>query len=133
MNGLIKIDCDAYPFIPDKWKLKCHKKAGAIAWNPQNIEICLLTDSKIENCLPYIENSLNANVLDYLLARPWLIPESWKGKVIFFFGTQYYDSVGNICIRYLCWFGKEWGWSCRWLAGCSWQIGSAAILKSSQT
>ena len=135
MNSLLKIDCNAYPFIPNKWRLKCHKKTGLSTWHPDNIEICPLRNPKIKYCIPNIESALNANALDHLLANPILIPEFWKGKVILFFGTQYYDSVGNICVRYLCWFyGKEWGWSCRWIncptIGSFLEIGSAALLKS---
>lgn len=129
MCDSVRIDCNTYPFLPNKWRLKCHKKTGIIICRPKNIQICSLADSKIKNNFPYLEKSLNANVLDYLLAHPELIPESWKGSIIFFFGTQYYDSVGNICIRYLCWFGKEWGWSCRWLNGCSWQTAFIATFE----
>ena len=58
---------------------------------------------------------LNANVLDYLLKHPELIPEEWKGKAVFFWGTIYRDSRGNLCVRCLYWDGSRWYWSHNWL------------------
>ncbi|PIP34473.1 hypothetical protein COY54_00555 [Candidatus Falkowbacteria bacterium CG_4_10_14_0_8_um_filter_41_36] len=58
---------------------------------------------------------LNVNVLDCLLAHPDLIPEEWKEKYIFFFGTIYRNSRGNLFVRYLRWNGSEWIWICLWL------------------
>ena len=58
---------------------------------------------------------LNANVLDYLLAHPELIPEDWKGKYVFFWGTIYRNSGGNLCVRYLYWRDGWWAWGRNWL------------------
>ena len=58
---------------------------------------------------------LNANVLDYLLAHPELIPEEWKGKLIFFWGTIYRDSDGRLYVRYLRWGGSRWNSGYGWL------------------
>ena len=54
------------------------------------------------------EPVLNANVLDYLLAHPTLIPDEWKDKYIFFWGTVYRHSLGGLCVRYLCFSDGEW-------------------------
>lgn len=37
----------------------------------------------------YVSNPLCADVLDYLLEHPEKIPEEWKGKLVFFWGTIY--------------------------------------------
>ncbi|MEI7620668.1 MAG: hypothetical protein WCJ57_03830 [Candidatus Falkowbacteria bacterium] len=58
---------------------------------------------------------LNANVLDYLLAHPDLIPEEWKNKNVFFWGTIYRNSLGHLCVRYLDWDGSSWHWLSGWL------------------
>jgi hypothetical protein len=64
---------------------------------------------------------MNANVLDYLLANPDLIPEEWKKdekgntRYIFFWGTVYRRSNGNLCVRCLYWDDSGWYWSLRWL------------------
>lgn len=58
---------------------------------------------------------LPAHVLDYLLKHPELIPESWKGKGIFFWGTIYRHAAGNLYVRYLFWKEDRWDWVCYWL------------------
>lgn len=74
---------------------------------------------------------LNANVIDFLLAHQYLIPEEWKGNSIFFWGTIYCDGSDNsLFVRYLLY--DDYGWSCccgylddEWL---SWDY--AAVLAS---
>ena len=61
------------------------------------------------------DKGLSAKVLDYLLEHPELIPEEWKEKCVFFWGTIYRYTDDRLYVRYLCWFGSQWGWSCRWL------------------
>ena len=73
---------------------------------------------------------LNACVLDHLLDHPEQIPEDWKGKDIFFWGTIYRDSDGRQYVRCLCWSGDAWFWrSCRLEGG--WDDGSPAALTAS--
>jgi hypothetical protein len=70
----------------------------------------------------------NANILDYLLAHPELIPEEWKGKYIFFWGTIYRYSDGNLYVRGLCWDGSEWHWYARWLVSAFMSVNPAALV-----
>lgn len=73
---------------------------------------------------------LNANLLDYLLEHPELIPDAWKGKVVFFWGTIYRRSGGGLYVRCLGWGGGGWDWDSGWLGG-GWGSGSpAAVLAS---
>ncbi len=58
---------------------------------------------------------LNANVLEYLLKNPRAIPEEWKGKYVFFWGTIYRRSDGRLYVRCLVWDGSQWYWSYYWL------------------
>src|SRR3990167_4233406 len=58
---------------------------------------------------------LNATVLDYLYEHQKLIPVSWKDKTkdgytqyIYFWGTIYRDSSGNLYVRYLYFFDGRW-------------------------
>lgn len=53
--------------------------------------------------------------MDFYLANPHLIPEEWKGKAVFFWGTIYRDADGHLCVRYLYWRGGGWDWGYRWL------------------
>jgi len=112
------IDCDAQPFTPDGWTIEMHCKGGVWEWNPEKISLYLSErqkDGKVINgneLRKDLENmqTLNANVLDYLLKNPQLIPEDWKGKAVFFWGTIYRDSGGDLCVRCLDWDGSQWNW-----------------------
>lgn len=110
------IDCDANPFIPDGWSIKEHKKCGFFKFDPLKFSLYLSKKKKgnievndLRKELPG-QSVLNANVLDYLLGHLELIPEEWKGKYIFFWGTIYYSHVGSCCVRYLHWNGSRWDW-----------------------
>lgn len=43
------------------------------------------------------------------------IPESWKGKYVYFDGTVLQSPDGRRCILYLYWSGVEWSWCYCWL------------------
>ena len=128
------INCDADPLVPDDWKVEEHTKGGQFEWNTDNVELYLSDEQKKG---PIKGNELrkllkdkpvlNANILDYLLAHSELIPEEWKGKAIFFWGTIYRDSDGDLCVRYLYWNDGEWGWSRIWLV-YSFDGGDPAVL-----
>ena len=119
------IDCDAQPFTPDGWSVEKHQKGGTFTWDKEAQKDALYL-SKGQQGSKYIEGNklrkemagkpvLNANVLDYLLANPHLIPEEWKGKYVFFWGTVYRDRDGGLCVRYLYWGGGRWDWGGGWL------------------
>jgi hypothetical protein len=116
------IDSDSAPFIPNGMSVEEHKKGGLFKFDPAKIFPYLSKKQKKGSIgghdlrkelanLPV----LNANVLDYLLAHPELIPEEWKNKYIFFWGTIYSDSVGYLYVRCLDWNGSKWDWDCSWL------------------
>ncbi|EKD56250.1 MAG: hypothetical protein ACD_58C00247G0001 [uncultured bacterium] len=130
------IDCDSMPFIPNGWSVKDHKKGGFFKFDPAKISLYL---SKKQNkgsvggrdLLKDLADKLviNANVLDYLLAHPELIPEEWKGKFVFFWGTIYRDSDGDLHVRCLNWDGSKWIWIYGWL-DYNFYSGSPAALAS---
>ena len=128
------IDCDKDPFCPKDWIVEEHKKGGKLEWNPKNISLYLSENQKKD----WIKGNelreelkgkpvLNANVLDYLLAHPELIPEEWKGKYVFFWGTIYRDSDGSLNVRYLGWNGERWNWSFNWLDNVWYDVCPAAV------
>ncbi len=138
------IDCDAAPFVPDGWKVEEHKKGGQLDFDASQVLFYLADGQKGSKSI--VGNKLrtelkdqpvlNANVLDYLLANPDLIPEDWKvdesgnTRYIFFWGTVYRSSDGDLYVRYLFWRGGRWHWSNLWL-GYSWHGNSpAAVLAS---
>jgi len=128
------IDCDADPFLPNGWKVEEHIKGGELTWNPEKITLYLSDKQKngMIKCNKLRKELkgklvLNANVLEYLLKNPHLIPEEWKGKCVFFWGTIYRDSDGNLYVRYLNSYGSSWDWDYDWLDG-DWGDGRPAAV-----
>jgi len=117
------IDCDAGPFVPTGWKVKSYKKGGAFKWSVSNVRLHLSENQQYGKHIKgnelrkelEKEPVLNVNVLDYLLEHEELIPEEWKGRTIFFWGTIYRDSYGLLSVRYLYWYGDHWDWYYAWL------------------
>ncbi len=138
------IDCDQGPFIPSGWKVEEHQKGGAFKFDASQVQFYLDSGQKKGN---YIEGNklrkqlagkpvLNANVLDYLLKNPQLIPDDWKKdekgntRYIFFWGTIYRHSDGYLYVRYLYWFDGRWQWNDRWL-GDDWLGDNPAAVRAS--
>jgi hypothetical protein len=130
------IDCDADPFCPDGWKVEEHHKRGRLEWDVSKIQLYLSKGQKDGNWFEgnklrkELTNKpvLNANVLDYLLKNPYLIPEEWRSKVVFFWGTIYRVD-GRLVVRFLYWLG-EWDWYYYWL-GNDFRDYSPAVLLAS--
>ena len=116
------IDCDADPFTPEGWKVEEHKIGGQIKFDSTRVPLYLSKKQKhgsiIGNDLRKVlasQSVMNANMLDYLLTHPELIPEDWKDKYVFFWGTIYRSSDSGLFVRCLHWNGSRWGWLRRWL------------------
>ena len=111
------------PFCPNGFKIEEHIKGEKnFEWDASKVE--LFVSKKQKNgyqkgteLRKEIKNPFNANLLDYLLAHPELIPEEWKDKVVCFWGTIYRDSDGYFCVRCLYWDGESWGRYYGWLHG----------------
>lgn len=140
------IDCDADPLIPAKgWKVEEHKKSGSFKWNPLAVEFYLSDSQKNGKVIDGNKLRkelagkpvLNANVLDYLLKHPELIPDNWKKdekgntRYIFFWGTIYRGPGGGPSIRDLYWRGDGWHWHWRWLQVGWFEVCPAALRASS--
>lgn len=132
------INCDAQPFIPSGFKVEEHKQGGQLAWSPSCANLFLAEGQRRGKWMKgYVlrkelegQPVMNANVLDYLLAQPHLIPEEWKGKYVFFWGTIYRNADGNLYVRCLFWGGDRWSWGARWLDD-DWYDGDPAALRAS--
>ena len=134
----LTIDCDASPFTPDGWRVEEHKTGGQLAWSPSCVSLYFadgqrdgkyVNGNALRKVLSF-KSTMNANVLDYLLANSHLIPEEWKGKYVFFWGTIYRHAGGSLCVRCLCWDGGRWDWCASWLGG-DWHGGDPAALRAS--
>lgn len=116
------IDLDALPFTPDGWSVEEHRTGGLWTFDPKKVELYLADEQKGGKVIQgnKLRKELankpvwNANVLDYLLANPHIIPEEWKGKYVFFWGTIYRSRDGDLCVRCLYSRSDRWVWSCRW-------------------
>lgn len=123
------INLDASPLIPcTGWQVEEHRQGGQLKWDPAKVRLRLSPDQQNGKVVKghqlrkelAEQPVLNANLLDYLIDRPHLIPDNWKqdeqGRTIFiyFWGTIYRASGSRLCVRYLCW-GEG-----RWRAGYGW-------------
>ncbi len=134
------IDCDTAPRVPDGWKVENHKPGGKLEWNAGMVQLYLSARQQGEKCLEgnklrqELEGKpvLNANVLDYLLDHPALIPVEWKGKRIYFWGTIYRGSSGSLYVRYLRWDDLRFDWIFKWLDDGFFSNGPAALLASQE-
>lgn len=128
------IDCDVAPFIPKGWVIKPEDQlpgavGGQLEFDPNKVDLHLDEGQKDGKVIVGNELKgklagkplLKASVLDHLLANTNLIPEAWKTddqgrtRYIYFWGTVYRGSDGNLYVRYLCWSGGERSWCGRWL------------------
>ena len=135
------IDCDTAPFIPQNWQVEEHQKGGFFKWNSAEVKFYLSEpqrqDKVIEGNKLRQELAdkpvLNANVLDYLLAHPHLIPEEWKRdekgcvRGILFLGTTYRGPSNRLFVRLLYWNNREWIWTGCWLGSDLSEYGLAAL------
>ncbi len=127
-DGGYAIDCDALPFIPNGWSYHeedqlPNRVKGIFTWDPTRVKLRL--SKKQRGSRLVVGNNLRrelksqpilpANALDYLLAHPKLVPDDWKGKAVFFWGTIYRDSDGDPCVRCLYWSGGRWRANYGWL------------------
>ncbi len=129
------INCDASPYVPEGWSVEEHTRGGMV--DPAKITLYLtekqknssVNGNKLRKELKD-QPVLNANVLDFYLANPHLIPEDWKGKYVFFWGTIYRGRGGYLFVRYLGWDGGRWGWDYDWL-GHGWDADCPAAVSAS--
>ena len=139
------IDCDVAPAPFNNWAVEEHRKGGKLVWDPTKVRLHLspnqaegkfIQGHKLRLELPN-QCLMNANVLDYLLANPHLIPEEWKQdekgrtRYIFFWGTIYRSSVGHLCVRYLYWYGGRWQTNYYWLVN-DWGVDNPAAVSASE-
>lgn len=121
------IDCDVDPFAPGGLRVVEHQKGGTFIWDKEAQKGALYLSKRqagtkhaegYELLKELTDKSipvLNANVLEYLLANPHLIPEEWKGKYVFFWGTVYHVGQNVPCVCCLYWDDNGWDWDRRCL------------------
>jgi hypothetical protein len=119
------VDLDATPYTPQGWSVEEHQKGGVIKWDATMVALHfdgsqknggMIEGGKLRRTLTKL-SPYNANMLDFLIREEnqHLIPEEWKVKDIYFWGTIYRGSDGELLVRCLCWDVGLWGWDCRGL------------------
>lgn len=131
------IDCEAPPRIPRGFTLERHRESAPLKWQPGCATVwksALQADgrpddgARIERQLED-ESVLNANVLDWLFANQYAIPEEWTDRYLFFWGTIFKHAAGS---RYVhCLFKKDdrWCWGRFWI-GAGWLPNYETLLRS---
>ena len=119
------IDCDCDPYEPEDLSMKRHLRQGQLEWDPDKVLLHVFDEQREgsihgNDLYEKLKPILNACFLDHLLAHPHLIPEEWKGKHIFFWGTIYQDSAERQSVRYLYWDSMRWTWNFV-LLDCLWR------------
>ena len=140
------VDCDADPNMLDGYfeKVIEHKKMGRLTLDFSKIRLYVPPNYKeYEMCGRLWEKELrsepvlNANVLDYLIAHPEIIPDEWKRNkdgfrlYIFFWGTVYFDG-NHYNVRFLGYDdeNKKWVDSLVWLDAAPDSRSPAAMLET---
>lgn len=138
------IDCNAAPRVPNDWKVIEHVKGGMWKWNPAAIDFYVDPSQKKRQKDEYVFTGgeqlhevlkkmtlLNANVLDFLVANPHLIPDEWyEREPINFWGTVYCDSSGPL-VRCLYYWGSKWESRYGWIKFACGGTSPAAVLRAS--
>jgi hypothetical protein len=123
------VDFDKLPCVPNNWKILpdseqlSNRVKGVMEFDPSKIVLHLDEGQKEGKAIEgnMLRKSLKnvpvygAQLLDFYLANSHLIPEEWKGKAVFFWGTIYRSSDNSLCVRYLYWNGMNWYWRNYWL------------------
>jgi len=142
--GNHEIDTDKNPNSPfDGATIEQHQAGGKLILDFSKINFYLSEKQKTgvhggHDLRKELEgkNVMNACVLDYLLANPHLIPEDWKKdskgntRFIFFWGTIFRHSNGDLFVRCLCFNSGKWQTDYRWL-GDHWDVISPAAVSAS--
>jgi len=126
------VNCNETPFIPDGWSILPEEEQlpnrirGLYKLDITKVKLHLVKEqtrgsvggNELRKKLKG-EPVLPANILDFLLKKEnqHLIPQEWKGKAIFFWGTIYRHFEGHPLVRCLCSSGGEWDWRDAWAGG----------------
>jgi len=95
------IDCDAIPFVEETSKIEKHRRGGQWEFNPCQVSLYSSKETSDAEIFEDFNNkpALNANVYDYLLKHPDIIPASWIRNCVCFWGTIF--SCENRETRYV--------------------------------
>ncbi len=107
---------------PLGYKISRHNGGDPLVWEPKNLHLYqnpaqqgeAVSVRVLYEDLPDDTTLLNANVFDYLIKNPELIPEEWQqdedgsDRTILFPGTVYYDGDKNYFVRAMKFNAGKW-------------------------
>ncbi len=111
VDHVVKFDSE--PFVPEGFRLAppenqlSVRMSGDFVWSDGHVLALIAQASTREGLWIPGRRALGAQLLDYMLEHPYLIPAELEGKRIFFWGTVYLDAEGCGCVRSLWWDGVE--------------------------
>jgi hypothetical protein len=137
------VNCQTLPYLQNDWEVLPDEKqlpnrfCGDFIFGEQTINLFLLEKQKTMFlsgnviCQELVEKRVcTANLLDYLLQpeNQYRIPNGWKNKSVFFWGTIYYDIWHDSqFVRYLKFVNGKWEWRYGWL-DCAWNEDCPAVV-----
>lgn len=107
------VNFDTEPFIPKYLSLAPLssqlpvRMSGNFIWSDFNVMALVIQASTAEGLWIPGRRALGAQLLDYMLKYPYLIPMGLEGRRIHFWGTVYHNESGSKCIRSLYLDGLE--------------------------
>lgn len=124
LSEVRKIDLSASPYVPPGFELKDHQDQKLLKWNPfwnpgrfwflSSIDLGVDEKCTLSDVLMKVDNhhALNANMLDFYLQEPELIPKELKHCETIFPATRYTNCREVSLVRILyCNSGSwDWGW-----------------------
>ncbi len=122
-------DFDVEPYIPDGWEIRPEDQITSRltgSWQLDVTKVGLYSSERQQGqktvrgvdllCELEGKRVLPAHVIEELLKYPVMIPDSWKHRNVYFWGTVYRDASGCRQIRILSWTGAQgWHWSSHYL------------------
>jgi hypothetical protein len=115
--------------IPMKGPTTLEKRNGKLFVNDREVSIYLSANQRAGRVIRREKlwqelrhrETIDSCIMDTLLEHPYLIPEDWDGKHIYFWGTILHDedrgsaTHGDFCVRYMFRdVGGRWKWSYGW-------------------
>lgn len=120
---VLEINTDLTPYLLfNGAQIECHKKNGKVTLDFNKLHFYLSEKQKNCDCIEghklrvelESKNVINACFLDFLMDKPYLIPESWKkdekGNTLFicFWGTIFRGSNDRLYVRFLYFDNVVW-------------------------
>ncbi len=121
------VDHTVCPPTPYGWRVEVHRASGIVDLAKTKLALLVSKAQRIGGIEGSISGDylrlrleklpvLDASDLEYLLANPELIPQGWKGKAVYFWGTIYRNEDYIQVVRFIYWRDGKWNWSSRRLS-----------------